>query len=152
MSGILNHEETPCFGGKFDKTLPNKSVRENTKERIEEILGKFRKYVKAFTPESYEGTLSDKEATDQILGLIHEETFDKIMQAKKSGYDEASALSTTLKPSWTSEELDRVLPKLDRSKIEFESTHHQGIEQVAYIRGWRDYEKACKQALLGRYI
>ena len=98
--------------------MPNKSVRENTKERIADKIDD----VLIIAGVSVKSTRDIY--TSQILGLfLSEEEIEKIIKdTLKDDYAKfieipsiktmfsklASALSTTLKPSWTSEELDKV--------------------------------------------
>ena len=61
----------------------------------------------------------------------------------------ASALSTTLKPSWSELELDKVLPaKRDKEKVKSELLS-QEVED-AYRIGYNSAIIDCKQALLGQ--
>jgi len=154
--------------------MPNKSVRENTKERIAEIIDDivttvFNKGLeKRPLPETY---LNAKK--DQLLGLFLspeevEKIIYKVIEAHSTErirgktlqgeedirycinsedyenfeIDLREALSTTLKPSWTELELDKILPK----KKEVTRNFIKCCPETIYNQAITD----CKQALLGK--
>jgi len=139
----------------------------NTKERIGKIL--HRVYLNGVEAglmglqlEKDAKSLGVVPATDQLLGLfLSEEEISRILHdLREEGRIDislseqdiiSSALSTTLKPSWTSEELDKVLPALPANNCQ----HCWGdCMSEPCICG--EYEKLkkyrddCKQALLGQ--
>jgi hypothetical protein len=144
--------------------MPNKRVRENTKERIEELLTDFGS-----------GVYSDKMRdvyTEKLLALFEPMGSEaeaikairsfKLWYATLQGHNPDSAiklmeiipnniinqmeaaLSTTLKPSWTREELDKILPKVIHEKYDRYSNSQ------FYKDGYNQCRENCKQALLGQ--
>jgi hypothetical protein len=115
-----------------------KSVRENTKERIkygDKVLlqGTF---IKEFDNGNIRVSFSPE--LDKREFPIFEINIPK------------DSLSTTLKPSWTSEELDKVLPQL---RIKHEKRCGWGKGTGGCTCGMMTHNQAiieCKQALLGQ--
>ena len=104
--------------------MPNKSVRENTKERIGKILPKpmFHNY---FTCPASPFEYCTKE---QMINTI-------------------KSLSTTLKPSWTELELDKILPKeILCDHLAVEGFQHDKLDCKFCMRNQAITD--CKQALL----
>jgi len=142
--------------------MPNKSVREQAIKRVEiELEGRcFATNNNEYTVYGVSGVI-----VDAILALFEpmgEEDMADLIYFKRKEYIEsfgnnevsiaehiAHALSTTLKPSWTDLELDKILPPAGEIKNE-KDKDFDNDDYICNIvnKAINEYRETCKQAIL----